>query len=506
MNPKFKLLEIILFSIAIILVISIGLKAFIDIDTNYDSMWYHLPFAARIWGIIPTEKFIPENLVEYRFAGFPLLAQFFQGALWWMTGRIQATNLVGFLGLIIYFLFLRIYFKIPLYLSAIAILTIPAVLTHAAISLVDLPGNIGVSILVMMTYVFYKKSTLPTKSELAIAILGAAIAANIKPQLQVLVFLICGFVAIRLICLYFWQQGSLLSLAKIFPIALLISLIIFATPVKNIALYGNPFYPIKIQVAGIVLNYKLVPETYQEGNRQQKWLQSILEINTPAWSTDQWNRNNSQYLDRAGGFFGVYVIFNLLLLLGCTIHELRRPKKNRTKDAITALLIVVISSLFTSSFPQSHELRYFMFWMICLVSYNLYLISRPRSQNNQWRWLQPQYMGLVYLVFLLIVIIKIDDFYLKPVFSRIERFMTWGVKTELLKQIQPNDRVCLLSRHALVDPQSSPFASMPTVFLYSDYFHPELNYPYSIEAKVNGKDCSYPKIIPSNWQDYEEIK
>jgi hypothetical protein len=498
-NPSFKLnpLEIILGSIAAILTISIFLKAIIDIDTNYDTWWYHLPFAARIWGIVPPEKFKPELAIDYRFEGFPLLAHFLQGALWRLTGRIQATNLVGFFSLIAYFAFLRIYFKIPLYLSAIAIFTIPAVLTHATVSLVDLPGNIGVSILVMMAYIFYKQAKLPTKGELIIAFIGATIAANIKPQLQPLVFLIICFIAIRLVWLFLKQSNNLLSLFKILPIALLASLIIFATPVKNIALHGNPFYPIKIQIAGIVLPHKLTPETYKEGNRPQKWLQSLLEINTPTWSTDQWNRNDPKYLDRAGGFFGAYVIFNLLLLLGLTIKEFFTTIEPKSNDAKIALLLIVIASFFTANFPQSHELRYFMFWAICLVSLNLYLISRSQlTTEKKWRWLQPKYMGLVYLVFLLIVLIKIDRFYYRPVFSKLDRFMAWGVKTELLQQIKPNDRVCLLSRHALANPKASPYASMPNAFLYSDYFHPELNSSYSIEIRVDSENCTYPKIIP----------
>mgnify|MGYP003502590501 FL=1 len=50
-------LEIILSFIAIIICVAIFLKAIIDVDTNYDVGWYHLPFAARIWGIIPKSSF-----------------------------------------------------------------------------------------------------------------------------------------------------------------------------------------------------------------------------------------------------------------------------------------------------------------------------------------------------------------------------------------------------------------------------------------------------------------
>jgi hypothetical protein len=184
-------LEVILSLLAIIICVAIFLKAIIDVDTNYDVGWYHLPFAARIWGIIPKSSFSSENLVEYRFDGFPLLAHFFQGLFWKLTGRIQSTNLVGYFSLIVYLFFLRSYFKVPLYLSAIAILAIPAVLTHAATSFVDLPGNIGASVAVMMSYRFFTSSSLPSKKELLAAFLGAAMAANTKPQLTVLIVLLC---------------------------------------------------------------------------------------------------------------------------------------------------------------------------------------------------------------------------------------------------------------------------------------------------------------------------
>ena len=183
-------IEFFLSLIALALTTSIFLKAIIDVDTNYDIGWYQLPFAARIWDIIPKESFIADDSIEYRFEGFPLLTNFLQGFFWKVTGRVQATNLVCFFSLIIYFFFLRSYFNIPLYLSAIALFAVPAVLTHASTSFVDLPGNIGVSILVMMTYLFFKRNELPTLKELLVAFLGAAVAVNTKPLLQPLVFLI----------------------------------------------------------------------------------------------------------------------------------------------------------------------------------------------------------------------------------------------------------------------------------------------------------------------------
>ena len=499
-----QVLEIILSSIATIVLVSIFLKAIIDIDTNYDVGWYHLPFAARIWGIVPEKLYLGENLIEHRYDGFPLLAHFFQGLLWKVTGRIQATNLVGYFSLIAYFIFLRQLFQVPLYLSVIAIFVIPAVLTHSATSFVDLPGNIAVSVLMMMVYCLFKQSRLPSKKELLLIILSAAAAANIKPQLQPLIFLIYWVAGIRLVWLYFkYTNPAQRKLWSTILLAILASSIIFATPIKNVAFYGNPFYPIKIEVAGIVLNHKLTPDTYSEGNRPQKWLQSILEINTPKWSPDQYNDGDEQLLDRAGGFFGAYVVFNLLLLLGLTIKEQldnRQTHKAKANNATTALITVLIMSLVPANFPQSHELRYFMFWMIVLVSLNLYVVSSWHHTTS--KWIRPKYLGLVCLLFFVTVCIKIDDYYLRPVFNSFEPYLKNTVKTELLEQMTPNDRTCTIARHAISDPTSVPFAQIHNVFYYSSYFHPEIKYPYSLKAAVDPRDCGDLKVIPSNAADF----
>ena len=502
-NQK-RVLEIILSAIALMIAILIFLKAFIDIDTNYDVGWYHLPFAARIWGIVPVESFSSENIVEYRYAGFPLLTHFFQGLLWKLSGRVQAANLVGYLSLIIYFLTLRSFFQVPLYLSTIAIFAIPAVLTHASTSFVDLPGNVGAAVLMMMIYRFFSQSQLPSKPELLFAFLGAAMAANTKPQLQPLIFVLFWVTGIRLVWLYFkYTTSGKRQLWLTVSLAAIASILIFATPIKNVALYGNPFYPIKIQVAGIVLNHKLTPDTYSEGDRPQKWLQSILEINTPRWSADQYNGGNEKYLDRAGGFFGAYVVFNLLLLLGLTIREQllnRKSTDHKSRQAIAALTTILLVSLIPANFPQSHELRYFMFWMITLVSLNLSLVSGLQNQGRGW--LQVKYLGLVYLLFMALVWVKIDNYYLKPDFRTLERYLKNNIKAELVEQMIPNQRTCLIARHAIVRPNAVPFAQINNAFFYSSYFHPEINYDYSVKAAIDPQDCGKLTMIPANAADF----
>lgn len=112
MRLKMKNLGIkhLLNSAAIIVILSMFFKSLIDVDRSYDSWWYHLPFAARIWGIVPVTSYAFQDFLEARYHGFPLLAQFLQGFFWVVFQRVQAANLVSFLSLIIYFCFLKFYF------------------------------------------------------------------------------------------------------------------------------------------------------------------------------------------------------------------------------------------------------------------------------------------------------------------------------------------------------------------------------------------------------------
>jgi hypothetical protein len=493
-------IEIVLSLVAIVLIVAILLKAVLDIDNNYDPGWYHLPFAGRIWGILPRSMFIgDEKWFEPRFDGFPLLAHFLQGFFWRITGRMQSTNLVSFLSVIGYLCFLQKFFQVPLYLSAIALFSIPLVLTHASTSFVDLLGNIGVSILVMMSYRFYQNHQLPTKTELLMAFVGAAIAVNTKTQLQPLVFVILIVVGIRLCWLLWRHQVAHKQLYQILPVALLASVIIFASPLKNTVLYGNPLYPIEVKVAGIVLNHKLSPEAYEGGNRQLNWLKSVLDIDTPlTWTPDQWS--NELPRNRRGGFFGAYVVFNFLLLLGFFVRELiqnkSESKSDRSQSAKFALLTAIAMSLPPLNFPQSHELRYFMYWMISLVSLNLYLVALPKNLRLLGKWLQPKYMGLVYAIFLTIVLIKTQGFYVKPSFLSEAQYVNLGVKQQFLSKIQPGDRVCLIAKHIGENVKDEPIVALKYVFAYSSYFHPEINYDYSIQAALQPKFCGDRKIIP----------
>src|SRR5206468_4227574 len=116
----------------LVLLILLGRKALVDVDLhNYDSLAYHLPFAARFWNIAPREKFLFLDRIESMYQGFPLLGEILQGLLWRFFHHIQAANLVALCALVLYCCFAQVFLRIPWYLMFLALLAVPLVQIHA---------------------------------------------------------------------------------------------------------------------------------------------------------------------------------------------------------------------------------------------------------------------------------------------------------------------------------------------------------------------------------------
>ena len=137
-----------------------------------------------------------------------------------------------------------------------------------------------------------------------------------------------------------------------------------------------------------------------------------------------------------------------------------------------------------------------MFWMICLVSLNLYLLSRSKHHWRRSRWLQPKYIVIIYLIFHLYVQHKAGRFYGRPVGITWEKHLNNTVKPELINQIPPSAEICLRSKHGISNEQKVPFVPIQNTFLYSSYFHPELDYSYSVRAAIDSANCGDRQILP----------
>ncbi|MEA5533091.1 hypothetical protein [Crocosphaera sp. XPORK-15E] len=477
-----------IFSISILF--SIFLISFFDGNYGGDAYMYHLPFAARLWGIITPEQYTFEYNIENRFLGFPLLANWLQGLFWVIVKRPEATNLLAYSSLLIFIAYLRFYLKIPFYLASLTLLAVPMVQMHAARSYIDLPGNVGVSILILTTYLLYiNKLEFNNKTYLVI-FLSSASAANTKFQLIPVVFLALLLLLPKIVSKYWQLKGNtkdnLIRASRTLLLCLLASVIIFITPIKNTVLYANPFYPVKVTIAGVVLNHNEAPPDFMHKNIRElpphfRWGRSVLEIDvfdkrrpwpwTLAMDFISWDEEKFGL----GGYFGGYVIFNLILFIYLCW-------KHRNKESKIAIIIMLLMTGITPLLPQAYELRYYMYWMMIFVSLNCYLLCRLVEQSSQ-KFINPKNFALVATSFILIFVHKTNGFFTYPAYESLSKYIEVNVQEETFNKIKDGDKICLVGK-------------APHSFFYSSYFHPDRNYslqsefemsPEYIEAKCQGR-------------------
>lgn len=490
-----------------IIIVFLFLKSIVAVDwTSGDTWMYQLPFAARFWGMITPEHYIFEAEREPFYNTSTMLPNILQGFFWYIFGvqRPQGANLVSFLSLIGYFVFIKSYLKIPFYLSILTILAVPLIHIAATSCYVDLFGNIGLSITIIMTYLLYTKDNFLNQKNILIFILGGFIAANSKyllvPPLTVIMF----FAFIRIIWLIIIENKGINKQQIIKNISLFIgigsisSLLIFATEFKNIIVYQNPFYPIQVKIFGYELNHEIVPSsTYMSEKLQamfplQRWVYSLLEIGAfderRPWkwtiAMDYVPLDSDSF--GIGGYFAVYVIFNLVLFgFLCT---------NWNREIKVALCLVTTMSIITPFLPFSYQLRYYMYWIIVLITLNLYLFLNQLQRLSKlpkffnYSLAKTQNLGYIGLIIMIIFCISTKWDYTYPDAVSLNKFMTdhERVKTAIMTNIKDGEKICLVG-------------FSPLTFLYNSQFHPNSNYSikseFLVEPDYIKEKCGDRRII-----------
>jgi len=273
-----------------IIIAFLGLKSIVAVDwPNGDSWMYQLPFAARFWGMVSPQEYVFEVEREPFYNTSTMLPNILQGFFWWLFGlnRPQGANLVSFFSFIGYVIFVKHYLKIPYYLSSLALLAVP--LFHIAVTsaYVDLFTNIGFSISIILTYLLFIKEDFIQPKNIILFIIGGFIAANSKyllvPPLFLLILLAMGRI-LWLIIYRFNPVNKIKNIIQLLIFSFLSSLLIFATEVRNILVYQNPFYPLKVSLLGYELNHTVVPSSNYMADAIatmspiQRWVFSLLEI------------------------------------------------------------------------------------------------------------------------------------------------------------------------------------------------------------------------------------
>lgn len=484
-----KTAEKLLLFLALSVLVLLVWRAWFNIDMSVDTWNYHLPFAARIWGLVGEDQFLMKLKQEARFGNFPMLAEFLQGMLWRITSRLQATNLVALLGLGSLIGLLRIYFKIPLALATFGFLAVPMVMMHTTLSYVDLFGHCFATLMVMFG-AWYVLDKAPPTHILPLALGSGIVAANTKFQLVPLVALMLMVLALRA-----WrlagQNGKSTGrwvLTRLFPIALGIVMLTCWVEIKNLWVYGNPFYPVKLyNLPGVNdINYYM-PTYLEEASQPWRWLLSVFEYRMKpfTWHYNQWTTPKDPGF-RMGGFLWIYVVFHLVLFVGLLW---RRP--SREKLVMTAVLVGL--SLVFAFMPQSHILRYSMAWMMSLIGLNLWMFVRTFSENR----IPVMVLTLVCLMAFVFVNTRLNWEYLKVInndFSLVEKERPYKpFFTNVVLQLEEPRHICLVSRRNKRE------------FYYTTYFHPGPS--YRIQAVTWPRHCrANSVVVPQHvWFDWDQI-
>jgi hypothetical protein len=477
------------------LVVAIVRKAWLDLDLAWDSLAYHLPLAAIRAGVVSEQQYHLSSRIRQLYDGFPILPEYMEGMLWRITSRPQAANFIGLIGLTCLVLLLLKVFRIPARYSLLAFLSIPIVLIQTTSSYVDLFGNCFVTIMLLLLFVMFLSPEAVSRLHIGVFFAAVCIALNTKTlYIPVTTAALAAFACVaycdrsKLITVREeWRKSS--HLMRVGMIALSFALVGagYFNEIKNLVRFGNPVYPANIDIGPV--HFK---GTFSEGNEPEylahslhstKWLLSVLEYKAfegrnPLWTNSQGDVPESSPAARMGGFFSPLVLFNVLWF--CLLQtKLRR--RFGWKPSYFMLLLTV----FTSTLPASQESRYYMYWLLCLISINLFLVT---SGLKRWEQTNAKIVFLGTMAsFLVFVLCSTDFVYIRRRGWSTKRVVaSFGIEGRLsAMHLRSGEAVCVLGKDR-------------TTFLYAPSFNPALasGTHYRVMEAYNLDDCEGARIVP----------
>lgn len=466
-------------------------KAWLDLDTAWDSLAYHLPFAGLHAGILSPSEYRLSQFMTDRYNGFPVLPELIQGALWRATSHIQAANLIGLAGLLPLIGMLKKVFRVPLTYSLVALLSIPVVLIQSTSSYVDLFSNCWMAsmLLLILAAILY-----PERFSIT-GLIGMfacfAVVLNSKIQLEPValaafgVFLVLLWVTRRRYprLSFFIENGGVWQKLGVAGALALILALGFANPVKNWVEFRNPIYPLPIVGGKVIAPGEMAakPDYLAHSSQAFRWLLSTVEYKSfegrrPLWTNGQGDVTMDSPALFMGGDFGALVLFNVVWL-----GFLQSKVKGRLGWApcwfMGALTVV------TAFMPGSPQSRYYMYWIICLVLLNLVLIVNDLSgeRGSDARIL---YVGGM-TSFLVFVLCATDFVYVHRSGTTMKEMARKVEKRLVDAHLREGETVCMAN--------INPFA-----LIYAPEFHPELRakFHYKIQEIYDPADCAGLRPLP----------
>ncbi len=481
--PGRSRIDWILILLAAGLFLVLALRAAVSIDLSPDAWWHRLPWAARLAGLMPADGYVWNDLWEQRFAGFPLLIEWLQGQLWRVTGRPEAANAVALASLVLFVLFLRVRFKVPMTLALLGLVAIPLVQVQATGTSADLPANLALTAALLMLRPLFSVRTPPSTNDVAMFFLACALAAHAKLEMLPLVgvVFVLGFLGLTWVRLRRGKEGSHRTLRVLgaWIFAALAVGIVFLIPIKNLVLHGDPVYPMGLRAGA--LSYTGPQDSFElraDGltrvspavapapvaatpaasapaapasrlatlaqpiaDRAEIWSEAVLDVGAqPLFGDASWARAGAGKYPlavRDGGFLGWYVLFNLALFAALVLVGLLYR--------LGILILFGISTLLAVMMPYQTDLHHYLFWMTLLVSLNLIMLrpggdKKPSSASTRFQ----RIFGLVALVALALGIYATRGATILPTFQSADALIAAKRDNDTLNQVASHPASCLV--------------------------------------------------------------
>jgi hypothetical protein len=342
--------------------VDLAVRAALRLEVRWDTFAYHVPFAALRAGL-----WIPYEMNDhYRalYDGFPPLPDLLQGLLWKLTGSINATGVINYLAFVTFLGYCHFALRARFWMVGLISLTAPMVLIHTTVSYVDLFGNallaIGMASCLYL-YLFPGKASRPVLLGGLAGFVGAAWSKYLLVPLVGFGFCSLAIIVLRSTFTATFTRRKAAAL-------LLAAASLAAMPyAKNLAMYGNPFWPIRTPIMAQLFAYQIDPaadialqrpQPLKDYDQFSLFINSLFEINHPTHYDDRprWiiDQGNASLAYRMGGFWGTGVIVYLVATITMLVVCARR-------SGIVASLAVVGTLCLVGFLPQSNELRYYMF-------------------------------------------------------------------------------------------------------------------------------------------------
>jgi hypothetical protein len=370
-----------------VLLTFIAHKGWSDLDESWDSLAYHMPFAALRAGVISQQQYHLSKWIGGIYAGLPVLPDYLQGGLWRLTSRAQAANLVGLFALILVAAFFRLRHKIPFAYIVAGFLAVPVILIQTTSTDVDLFTNSFATILLFSIFIAWIDPEQFTTADTLVAVCCVTVVINSKSQ-----FVVIGTWALLLLGIVVYANRHRLVLVRqqmsgptwkryLFIIVVLLAVgLAYVIPIRNLVRFHNPIYPVALRIGPIQMQGQFdshglggEPIYLAHSPQWDRFVRSVVEYDAfdgrnPLWTNSQGDVKLDSRALRMGGTFSAWTLFNVFFFV-----ILQRKVKHRYgwKPSVFIALLIVSAAFM----PASQEIRYYMYWLMCLIALNLFLIE-----------------------------------------------------------------------------------------------------------------------------------